>query len=248
MNDNALHDLDDDDQPGRDVIIVFAVFFEGGLAPLALVLGWLLGHPPLLNFAFRLADVGLGLAVAAPLVLLFVILMRWPIGPIGRIKTFFDEEVIPLLAGSSWSEIALIAVSAGVGEEMLFRGVLQSAIQDWTGSPWWGVALGSLVFGLLHPISVPYIVVASFLGFVLGMVYVVNGNPLTVMVAHAAYDFAALGYLLHIRPWDGSPVNPIQILDRDESEDDYPPSDDEPPSTEDVGEDQTDQGFSRRIP
>ena len=39
------------------------------------------------------------------------------------VKKFCDDEVVPLLEKSYWSEIALISVSAGVGEEMLFRGV-----------------------------------------------------------------------------------------------------------------------------
>ena len=37
----------EDDPPGRDVVIIFAVFFEAGLAPFSLFLGWLVGHPPL---------------------------------------------------------------------------------------------------------------------------------------------------------------------------------------------------------
>ena len=36
----------EDDPPGRDVIIIFAVFFEAGLAPFSLFLGWLMGHQP----------------------------------------------------------------------------------------------------------------------------------------------------------------------------------------------------------
>jgi hypothetical protein len=39
----------EDDQPGREVIIILAVFFEAGLAPLSLFLGWLFGHSPLGN-------------------------------------------------------------------------------------------------------------------------------------------------------------------------------------------------------
>ncbi len=38
------------DHPTRDVVIILAVFFEFGLAPLSLILGWLLGQPPLETF------------------------------------------------------------------------------------------------------------------------------------------------------------------------------------------------------
>ena len=51
-----LETENEDDQPGRDVIIMFAVFFEGGLAPLALFLGWWLGHNPLAQFTWSRTD------------------------------------------------------------------------------------------------------------------------------------------------------------------------------------------------
>ena len=51
-----LETENEDDQPGRDVIVIFAVFFEGGLAPLSLFLGWWLGHNPLAQFAWSQRD------------------------------------------------------------------------------------------------------------------------------------------------------------------------------------------------
>jgi membrane protease YdiL (CAAX protease family) len=57
-----------------------------------------------------------------------------------------------------------------------------------------------VLFGLRHPISVPYMVMAAFLGLYLGTVWIVSGNLLTVIVVHTLYDFAALSYLIRIRP------------------------------------------------
>jgi len=189
----------EEDQPGLEVIIIFAVFFEGGLAPLSLALGWLLGHRPLETFAWSTRDAIWGVVAAIPLTLMFVAMLRWPIGPLGWVKKFFDTDVAPLLAKSSWSEIALISLAAGVGEEMLFRGVLQAWLSGWLGVAW-GLGLASLLFGLLHPISIVYMVIAAFLGLYLGAVWIVGGNLLMVMVTHALYDFAALAYLIRIRP------------------------------------------------
>jgi uncharacterized protein len=107
----------------------------------------------------------------------------------------------------------LISLSAGVGEEMLFRGVLQASLSAWLGVAW-GLGLASVLFGLLHPISIAYMVITGILGLYLGAVYaglvgmrvgpnwigIEGGNLLTVMVTHALYDFGALGYLLRIRP------------------------------------------------
>ena len=193
MEDDLLQEPEED-RPGREVIVMLAVFFEAGLAPLSLVLGWLFGHPPLEHFAWSLQDALMGVAATVPLVLMFLAMLRWPIGPLSRVKKFCDHEVVPLLDESSWSEIALISLSAGVGEEMLFRGVIQTSIGSSLGMPW-GLVLASLLFGLFHPISLTYMIIASILGLYLGSVLIVGGNLLTVMVVHALYDFAALGYL-----------------------------------------------------
>jgi membrane protease YdiL (CAAX protease family) len=119
----------------------------------------------------------------------------WPIGPLRRIRRFFDEELRPLLAARPWSDLALLAVAAGVGEEMLFRGTIQGAL-DRAWGPTAGVLGASVIFGLLHPITPGYTVIAGLLGAYLGVVWLITGNLLAVMVAHALYDFAALLILL----------------------------------------------------
>ena len=189
----------EEDKPGREVIIIFAVFFEAGLAPLSLILGWLFGHPPLEHFAWSMPDALLGVVATIPLVLMFLAMLRWPVGPLARVKKFCDTEVVPLLDQSSWSEIGLISLSIGVSEEMLFRGVAQAAIGSWLGVTW-GVVLASVLFGLFHPISLTYMIIATILSVYLGAVFIAVDNLLTCMVIHALYDFAALGYLLRIRP------------------------------------------------
>ena len=130
---------------------------------------------------------------------LFLLGQRWPVGPFRSIKRFFDEEARPILAGCSWPDLALISLAAGVGEEMLFRGVFQGVLDRWLGpGPGWGAA--SLLFGLLHPITPGYIVIAALMGAYLGGLWWFNGNLLTVMVAHALYDFIGLVLLLRHEP------------------------------------------------
>jgi uncharacterized protein len=188
----------EDEPPGHQVVIIIAVFFEAGLAPFSLIIGWLMGHPPLEHFVWSLKDAMWGVAAALPLIVLFLAMLRWPIGPLAAVKEFCEQEVVPLFRDSNWSEIALISLSAGVGEEMLFRGVLQASMSDWLGVGW-GLALASILFGVLHPISISYIVIAGFTGFYLGAIWIYNHNLLTVMLTHAIYDFVALGYLIRLR-------------------------------------------------
>ena len=137
----------------------------------------------------------LGGVAALPMLGLFWLARRWPVGPLARIKRFCDEELVPIFQDCTWHDLALLALAAGVGEEMLFRGALQAALSRWLGL-WPGLAVTSLLFGLLHPISLAYVVMAGLLGAYLGAVWIATGNLLTIIVAHALYDFLALMALL----------------------------------------------------
>ena len=135
----------EDDQPGREVIIIFAVFFEAGLAPLSLVLGWLLGHPPLEHFAWSLRDALWGVLAAIPLILMFLAMLRWPIGPLGRGQEVLRQrsraavgekhlvgdrpdlpvgrcrrgDVVPGRGASLAQQLARFSLGAGAGERAL---------------------------------------------------------------------------------------------------------------------------------
>lgn len=174
------------------------VLFEAALAPLALVLGWALGIHPLADFQWDVKAVLGGVAAALPMLGFLAVAVRWPIGPIARIKSFFNRELAPVLEGCEWPDLALISLAAGVGEEMLFRGVIQGGLIRAFG-PAAGVASAALLFGLLHPVTAWYIAIASLLGAYLGVVWLASGNLLTVMVAHAVYDLIALVVLLQDR-------------------------------------------------
>jgi uncharacterized protein len=191
----------ENEEPDRDIIIILTVFFELSLAPFSLFLGWLMSHNPLQGFEWSLTDALWGAGAAFPLIALIVSMITWPVGPLVRVKRFCKQEVVPLFAKSNWSELALVSLSAGVGEEMLFRGVFQASFSDWWGLAW-GLVLASTLFGFLHPISLPYIVILTFIGFYFGVVWYLSGKLLTVIVTHTLYDFAALGFLIRFQNWE----------------------------------------------
>jgi len=192
---------DSADEPEFDtgILIVLAVLFEGGLAPLAVLLGWLFDQPALSGFSWRVEDALVGVLATLPMLGLFLLGQSWPVGPFRSIRLFFEEEVRPILVGCTWPDLALMSLAAGVGEELLFRGVFQGILCRWLGSLG-GLGAASLLFGMLHPISPGYIVIAAVMGAYLGGIWMVNGNLLTVMVAHALYDFVALILLLRETP------------------------------------------------
>ena len=187
------------DEPwGRRQTLLLAALFEGGLGLLAFPLGWLFGQQPLETWHWGARDAALGAAAAVPMVLVGVLLSWWPVGPLQRIKAFVDELVRPFFERCTPLDLAVISLLAGVGEELLMRGVVQGALGRHLG-PVPGLALASVLFGLLHPITLTYFLLASLAGAYLGAVWLWTGNLLVVVVAHALYDFLMLLYLLRSR-------------------------------------------------
>ncbi len=180
----------------RRAIVTLAIAVEGGLIVLAVLLGWLLDTRPFDQFHANPRDALYGLAATVPMLLLFFALLRWPIGPLGKIKAFSEEVIRPLLAPCSVIDLLGISALAGLGEEMLFRGVFQGYFAGRLGV-WPAIALASILFGLMHAITATYVVLATLLGVYLGWIYLLCGNNLlAVTLPHALYDFVALLYLL----------------------------------------------------
>lgn len=198
-------------------ILGLGTLIEGGLGALALFLGWLLGQSPLATFSWNAGDLGWGLLASLPMLALFLACIRWPWGPLGPIKRFSEELIGPLFASCSWLELAYLSLLAGAGEELLFRGYLQAWLVQWTG-PTNAWLLASLLFGLFHPITAGYVLLAAGMGLYLGWVWMASGNLLTVIVAHAFYDWVALVYLT----WKfGARPNPL--LPTSDPDEDLPP-------------------------
>jgi CAAX protease family protein len=172
-----------------------AILFEGALGVAAWLLGWALGQPALEKLRWSLADAALGAIATVPMLLVFFACLRWPVGPLRRIKQLSEEIIKPLFASCSVSDLALVALAAGLGEEMLFRGLLQAYLVHWLPI-WPAIVIASVVFGLLHLITPTYAVLATLIGVYLGWLFVATDNLLAVVVAHAVYDFLALFYLL----------------------------------------------------
>ncbi|PQA86738.1 CPBP family intramembrane glutamic endopeptidase [Hyphococcus luteus] len=91
------------------------------------------------------------------------------------------------------SRIALMAVCAGISEELLFRGLLQTWIAGFAPLAV-AIILSNVVFGMLHMRTILYAVIAGLVGVYLGVLFAVTDNLLAPMAAHALYDAVALEY------------------------------------------------------
>ncbi len=99
-----------------------------------------------------------------------------------------------MFPSGSTAQFAMVAILAGVGEELLFRGALQTKIGDWT-TPLIGLTITSLLFGLAHALSKLYFLFAVAVGGFLGWLAWRYDDLVAPMVAHSVYDFLALVYL-----------------------------------------------------
>lgn len=179
----------------RRPLLLLAVVSEGGLGGLALLLGWLLDHPPLVTWRWSFHHAAAGALASLPLLLLFAACLSIPLGPLLRIKRLAVRFIKPLFAPCTLFDLALISLLAGFGEEMLFRGVLQAVLDDHLGV-WPGVIAASVAFGLLHLLTPTYGLLATMMGVYLGAVWLLTDNLLVAVTAHAVYDFIALVFLV----------------------------------------------------
>jgi uncharacterized protein len=188
-----------------------ALLFEGGLGVGALALGWLLGHSPLVGISGeseqarnQVAAIGWGLVATGPLLVALVVMERFPVGPLGRLREMTTRVILQMFGGATIAQLAVVSVAAGFGEELLFRGLIQAGIQAGLSPvisdiPGMVVALvvASVLFGVCHWLNTTYAILAMLAGAYFGLLLLLTGNILAPIVAHAAYDFLALVYLIH---------------------------------------------------
>jgi membrane protease YdiL (CAAX protease family) len=186
----------------------WAVLFEGGLALVAVLVAWLLGVPLASQFPSDFHAIftatGRGALAALPLLAGFWWVVHSRRRALRRLRLWMQWLVDEMFARAGIAQLALVAALAGVGEELLFRGVLQWLVGHWT-TPLVGLAVASLVFGAFHALSKLYFLLATLIGVYFGWLLVEYGDLVTPMVAHGLYDFLALAYLARQRTWGGTP-------------------------------------------
>jgi uncharacterized protein len=198
-------------QPSTGLLLP-AVAFEGALAVLAVFLGWLIGRNPVESLLWLPADAAC--AVAAALVLLAILIpcIVFPRGPLAELLRIVEETLVPLFEGCGVLDLAIISVLAGIGEEMLFRPIVQQSLAQLVGGPagpWIGLVGAAVLFAAAHWITTTYAVIAGLIGLYLGWLWMATGNLLVPIVTHTVYDFVVLVYLVKIRaPRHGTPAQP----------------------------------------
>ncbi len=176
----------------RDIVLLVAIS-EMVLAAIFFVWQWYHGLAlfPVMPSSVHLLEgaVHAGVLFAVNIFVLSVIVRRSRED--SSFRHFIDCVVHPLAAELSLLAALVVSVFAGIGEELFFRGVLQSEL---------GLLVASVLFAVLHFGTAlkryPVVVCFYFLiGLYIGVVFEENGSLWTVILMHALYDFLALVYL-----------------------------------------------------
>jgi len=192
----------DNDPPQSQLIVAVAMVFEGGLGVIAIAVAWLLNFPLIDSIQLSVSAIVWGALAAIPAFAALILCVKCPLGPFVRLVQMVDEMLIPLFKSFSIADIAAVSILAGLGEELLFRGLCQGAVAKAVGGEsgnWIGLIVGGILFGLAHPITFTYIIFAAFMGFYMGGLWIASGNLLVPITTHAIYDFVAIVYLAKIR-------------------------------------------------
>lgn len=194
-------------QGGQDIVadhlVEAAVLVEGGLGIAALSLGWVFEVNPIASLAWSWGGAIGGVAGALPMLALFFMIDWLPLPPFERIRRLLETHFLPSLRSASTIELVLVCVAAGMGEEIFFRGLLYPLLRPLLSGPI-VILLACLLFGLAHAITLTYFLFATGVAAYCFWLWFATGNLLAPIVAHAAYDFVAIEYLLRqaARPAD----------------------------------------------
>jgi uncharacterized protein len=186
------HRLEQRDAPRSIAWIALAY---GGVGALGATLAEAAGHSPLTTTGFWPELLGTGS---------FAAVLSLTLGSLVAVATIRTTRVLgraswaralhadlrPITHGLGDGAVLLMALASGVGEELFFRGWL---------TPFAGILLSSLAFGVLHQVRGrarwAWASWATVMGLAFATIYALTGNLLGPIVAHVAINFANLRYL-----------------------------------------------------
>lgn len=177
----------------RRALLRVTVFVEGGMLAGALLLGLVLAVPFWASVRVDFISVGMGIVAGLVMLAGASAITESSFAFAVRMRRDMDR-LLGLFRGATLPDFLFISVLAGLGEEALFRGLIQGGLVDYVGAPM-SIVVASVIFGLAHYISRTYVVFATALGALFGLLYAWSGNIAVPMIAHAAYDFVALWYI-----------------------------------------------------
>lgn len=131
-----------------------------------------------------LPTLGLGGLIGGALLFSVIVGILWLLG---------SYHVVGSNPSAHWgAQVLVIGIGAGIGEEILLRGVLFRIVEEGLGT-WWALAISALVFGFMHmgnPAATVWssTAIAIEAGILFGLVYHVTRSLWACIGLHAAWN------------------------------------------------------------
>ncbi len=107
-----------------------------------------------------------------------------------------SNEFQSMLGGFARRDAFMMALMSALGEELMFRGVIQSSFPD----PFFGLLITSGIFAALHvgpsKTFLPWTVMAFVVGLAFGALAILTGDLVAPIVAHGVINFLNLREIL----------------------------------------------------
>ena len=182
-----------------------AVLVEGGLAVIAILADVLLLGLGLWKYCWcdgkTLLQIVWGLL---PLIVGYFILQALPFAPLQRIDQLVRELFQQHMSHLTLWQLSVIAILAGIGEELFFRGLIQLGLSAGLGvNVWLAILIASLIFGLAHAATLTYFLLAFVISIYFGFLFDYTGNLFVPIAIHALYDlfvFLYIRFTPHLQP------------------------------------------------
>lgn len=195
--------MNDTPELTRNFIIKVAIISEGILLLIALIWGSARGIP--LPLTFDLESIATGIIATIPVLFFNFVLfsgLSKDKNPENVFWRFKSELIIPLCRNLDVKAAAILGITSGIGEEFLFRGVLNFELSGLFGA-FLGLSISSYLFAYVHFIGIAreyWKVLMFYLAFGLYFTIIAaHFDSLTpAIIAHGLYNFSAIVYIRYI--------------------------------------------------
>ncbi|MBS0198181.1 MAG: CPBP family intramembrane metalloprotease [Planctomycetes bacterium] len=191
------------DARARSVMYIKTMALEWALVAAVLAV-WIIGGRPWDSLGVKMGGLWPSLlgvlslgAIGGLLVLQFRSVQRLTDAQVARVRERQRNALALLPANAREHRLFnVLCVTAGVCEELLFRGYAGWYLTHWL-NPWAAMLAASAVFGLAHAYQGRQgIVRTGVVGAMFGAIYLLSGSLLWPVIGHAAVDLAG-GMLVH---------------------------------------------------
>lgn len=172
-------------------LIMLVLIIEILLFLFALIWSYIAKINPFFSIYYNFADIIFALAAG----IIFLIINFLAINVLSGFIPFFKslkksyQEISAIAVNITIPGALVIAVISGFVEEIFFRGILQQQF---------GIIIASIVFGIFHISNIKmlsYSIYTVFVGFYMGLLFLVSGNLLVPILVHIINNFIALPYM-----------------------------------------------------